>query len=712
MALRPGAQLAGARRVRRVGQHLAHREPDAARGHEAARERDARRPPRTAGPRSRPCRRRPARPPPARRRRARARRCRARRGRPRPSSAASSARTRASRPRARWRAPGQRNAGARWFVVAMTRTGSPARPSSAAREHPPLGVLRGARGHQHERLVARRQLDGVERALPQQRPGHAHRRMAVVARVLELGEGGDERQLREMPPWVWSSGGSPTWARASFSSPRPRSSPRRSTRPGQRPSTAEPAVVRGSRAPIEYGGRPASPVGRRWGISVAHGSPSRSRGEGAGDGQDVGHDRVRVEVARRAGWSRRWRARPPRTSSARGPSARPRTRARRRSVMPSRSTSGRQRFHVCTHTTCPRRGQGARPVRSPGTRGRDRRTRRSGTARARRSGGQLRDVADHLRAALGVEGHRAQDQRADARVAVDGEPLGDLLLRPAPGRSGRSGRPAAPPRPRPSCRRGRGPGPRRPRPRTRSAHERVVEVLLARAHAARRTGRGRGARSRAPASMSSSMRDVDHRRDVERVVDRLPVAGRRRALLEQRAELADVLGARRRSGSQPSAISPVSCGVLRPDRGDVDRHPLLDRADRELQRLAGAVRAAAACRSRRRTRAARGRAPCARCATYSRVRWSWRANGWPCQPSATCGPDEPMPRSMRPPESWSSVAAVIAVIAGVRPGIWKIAEPILMRLGLRGEPGEDRRGVGPVRLGGPDGVEADALGLA
>ena len=41
------------------------------------------------------------------------------------------------------------------------------------------------------------------------------------------------------------------------------------------------------------------------------------------------------------------------------------------------------------------------------------------------------------------------------------------------------------------------------------------------------------------------------------------------------------------------------------------------------------------------------------------------------------GRDEPMPSSMRPPESWSSVAAVIAVIAAERPGIWKIAEPML-----------------------------------
>ena len=65
-------------------------------------------------------------------------------------------------------------------------------------------------------------------------------------------------------------------------------------------------------------------------------------------------------------------------------------------------------------------------------------------------------------------------------------------------------------------------------------------------------------------------------------------------------------------------------------------------------------------------------------ATYSRVRWIWWAKRWPCQPSATCGPEEPMPSSIRPSESWSSVAAVIAVIAGERPGIWKMAEPILI----------------------------------
>ncbi len=65
--------------------------------------------------------------------------------------------------------------------------------------------------------------------------------------------------------------------------------------------------------------------------------------------------------------------------------------------------------------------------------------------------------------------------------------------------------------------------------------------------------------------------------------------------------------------------------------------------------------------------------------TYSRVRWIWLENRCPCQPSATCGPDAPIPRIIRPPEILSSVAAVMAHIAGERAGIWKIAEPTLIR---------------------------------
>ena len=61
--------------------------------------------------------------------------------------------------------------------------------------------------------------------------------------------------------------------------------------------------------------------------------------------------------------------------------------------------------------------------------------------------------------------------------------------------------------------------------------------------------------------------------------------------------------------------------------------------------------------------------------TYSRVRPSGEPNGTPCQPSLTCGPETPRPRRKRPPERVSSVAAVIAVIAGVRAGICMIPAP-------------------------------------
>lgn len=65
--------------------------------------------------------------------------------------------------------------------------------------------------------------------------------------------------------------------------------------------------------------------------------------------------------------------------------------------------------------------------------------------------------------------------------------------------------------------------------------------------------------------------------------------------------------------------------------------------------------------------------------TYSRVRASGLSNLTPYQPSETCGPDTPRPSRNRPPERVSRVAAVIAVIAGVRAGIWKIAEPTSIR---------------------------------
>ncbi len=63
--------------------------------------------------------------------------------------------------------------------------------------------------------------------------------------------------------------------------------------------------------------------------------------------------------------------------------------------------------------------------------------------------------------------------------------------------------------------------------------------------------------------------------------------------------------------------------------------------------------------------------------TYSRVLPSGLPYGCPCHPSTTCGPESPSPSRNRPPLIRSSVAAVIAVIAGVRAGICMIAEPKL-----------------------------------
>ena len=62
--------------------------------------------------------------------------------------------------------------------------------------------------------------------------------------------------------------------------------------------------------------------------------------------------------------------------------------------------------------------------------------------------------------------------------------------------------------------------------------------------------------------------------------------------------------------------------------------------------------------------------------TYSRVRASGLAKRTPCQPSETCGPETPSPSRNRPSDSVSRVAAVIAVIVGVRAGICSTALPM------------------------------------
>ena len=65
---------------------------------------------------------------------------------------------------------------------------------------------------------------------------------------------------------------------------------------------------------------------------------------------------------------------------------------------------------------------------------------------------------------------------------------------------------------------------------------------------------------------------------------------------------------------------------------------------------------------------------------YSRVRASGLSKGCPYQPSTTCGPETPMPRTKRPPERWSMVIAAMAVAAGVRADIWTSAVPRRSRL--------------------------------
>ena len=220
-------QRLGPARVGGLGQQPPHRQPDPARGLEAPRQRHADARPAQRGPRSRPCRPRPGRPPPARRSPARGPPCRARRGRPPRRSAASCARRTPSRRAARSAAPGsgRRRAGAGSWSPAPA-PARPASPSSAARSSSCSGSCDGARRHQHERVVARRQLHLAERLLPQQRAGHAHARRAASGRgYSSWGKVATSASSREIPPCACSSGASPTRSRAPFSSRRPRSSP-------------------------------------------------------------------------------------------------------------------------------------------------------------------------------------------------------------------------------------------------------------------------------------------------------------------------------------------------------------------------------------------------------------------------------------------------------------------------------------------------------
>ena len=107
---------------------------------------------------------------------------------------------------------------------------------------------------------------------------------------------------------------------------------------------------------------------------------------------------------------------------------------------------------------------------------------------------------------------------------------------------------------------------------------------------------------------------------------------------------------------------------------------LLDRGDGQLQRLARAVgqrevdRLAVELQALARERLAHDRDVLARAQQLAPEAHAVPALGDLRARRRRC------PGSIRPPEIWSMVAAVIAVIAGLRAGIWKMAEPSLIVL--------------------------------
>ena len=172
-------------------------------------------------------------------------------------------------------------------------------------------------------------------------------------------------------------------------------------------------------------------------------------------------------------------------------------------------------------------------------------------------------------------------------------------------------------------------------------------------------------------------RHVHVRRDVEESSIALPVRARG-ALLQQLAQLGHVLG--REEGGHPAVgdlAGELRCSSARSPRCRSASAPAPARSSASAP--CPGRRAAAACRSRRRTPAARAPAPCAGSPrTRACAGAAWRTAGR-ASPRPPAGPTTRCPRIIRPFEMLSSVAAVIAVIAGVRPGIWKIAEPIRIR---------------------------------
>src|SRR4051812_20099514 len=249
--------------------------------------------------------------------------------------------------------------------------------------------------------------------------------------------------------------------------------------------------------------------------------------------------------------------------------------------IPSASTYGAHCRHVCSTTSCPR-ATSARPSAIIGNAWPGSPNAPSSSRRG--SGGKLGDEPQLLDAVVLRAGDRRDPERADARVAVDGEPLAHVVGRPAE-RHGvdqlvrhRRGRLVALAVEVEVLDLLRG------RLEAVAHRERVVEVLLARPHPADVQGDER------PHPVARGLqvvvdRDVHRGRDVE-AVER--AVGARRALLEQRPQVADVLG---REEDRDPAVGDLAgeLRVLRPDRREVDRDPVLHRRDRQLERLARAV---------------------------------------------------------------------------------------------------------------------------
>ena len=158
---------------------------------------------------------------------------------------------------------------------------------------------------------------------------------------------------REMPVCTYGSGPSPSRARHSLYSRRPRSSPPATSRSVPRQS-ARPSPVRGSRAPIEYGAKPGGRCGYRCGTRVATGTPSSSAAS-AGAG-------VRMSDTATSGANERTTGRvstAARTAAAYGCSGASTVgntwySGAAANVMPAASAGSCQRRHVCSATSWPR----------------------------------------------------------------------------------------------------------------------------------------------------------------------------------------------------------------------------------------------------------------------------------------------------------------------------------------------------------------------